>query len=301
MHKKITNNIMNIILVSLIILGIFVVILIFLKTPDDSTSNSLNSETKTVTSTEEIPEVPVEAPKEVTKVKDPFEGLTLTDQNVGVPVLYYHSVNPTEANEVIISPTKLKEQLQFVKDSGYTTLTMTQLNDYLINNKSIPEKSILITFDDGYTDNYTNAFPILKELNMNATVFIITSGIDSGYYMSSSQLKEMSDYGIDIESHTVNHLHLNQLSYEKQLEELKNSRDKLKSIINKEVTTVAYPFGDFNDDTKRAVKDAGYTFAFTTNRGYADRDDSPILLDRIYVSSKYTMENFKDRLLNTKK
>ena len=135
MHKKITNNIMNIILVSLIILGIFVVILIFLKTPDDSTSNSLNSETKTVTSTEEIPEVPVEAPKEVTKVKDPFEGLTLTDQNVGVPVLYYHSVNPTEANEVIISPTKLKEQLQFVKDSGYTTLTMTQLNDYLINNK----------------------------------------------------------------------------------------------------------------------------------------------------------------------
>ena len=178
---------------------------------------------------------------------------------------------------------------------------MSQLNDYLLNNKPIPEKSILITFDDGYMDNYTNAFPILKELNMSATVFVITSGIDNGYYMSSSQLKEMSDNGIDIESHTVNHLHLNQLSYEKQLEELKNSKDKLKSIIKKEITTVAYPFGDFNDNTKKAVKDAGYTLAFTTNRGYADRDDSAIMLNRIYVSSKFTFETFKDRLLNTQK
>jgi peptidoglycan/xylan/chitin deacetylase (PgdA/CDA1 family) len=99
----------------------------------------------------------------------------------------------------------------------------------------------------------------------------------------------------------VSHLHLNKLSYENQLEELKNSRDKLKNIINKEITTVAYPFGDFNDNTKKAVKDAGYTLAFTTNRGYADKDDSAILLDRIYVSSKFTFETFKDRLLNTQK
>lgn len=301
MFKKITNNIMNIIVSSLIIIGIFVVILIFLSVPNDSTNITPKEEVITEAMINESPDPLAESHKEVIQVKDPFEGLTLTGENVGVPVLYYHSVEPSENNEVIISPLKLKQQLQFVKEAGYTTLTMTQLNDYLLNNKPIPEKSIMITFDDGYMDNYTNAFPILKELNMNATIFVITSGIDDGYYLSSSQLKEMSDYGIDIESHTVNHLHLNQLSYEKQLEELKDSRDKLNRILNKEVTTVAYPFGDFNDDTKRAVKDAGYTLAFTTNKGYADRDDDAIVLDRIYVSSDFTLETFKDRLLNTQK
>ena len=302
MFKKIKDNIMNIILISLVVIGIFVAILIFIINPNGSNNDDNTTKTEVTTSnTKETTENTTDTQEKVEKPKDPFEGLTLTNNNIGVPVLYYHSVDPSEANEVTISPSKLKEQLQFVKDSGYTTLTMAQLNDYLINNKPIPEKSILITFDDGYMDNYNNAFPILKELKINATIFVITSGTDDGYYMSSKQLKEMSDYGIDIESHTVSHLHLNQLSYEKQLEELKNSRDKLKTLLNKEVTAVAYPFGDLNDNTKKAVKDAGYTLAFTTKKGYSDRDDTSILLDRIYVSSKYTMDEFKDRLLNTKK
>jgi peptidoglycan/xylan/chitin deacetylase (PgdA/CDA1 family) len=302
MFKNIKDNIMNIILISLVVIGIFVAILIFIVNPTGSNNDDNTTKTEVTTSnTKETAENTTDTQEKIEKPKDPFEGLALTNNNIGVPVLYYHSVDPSEANEVTISPSKLKEQLKFIKDSGYTTLTMAQLNDYLINNKPIPEKSIMITFDDGYMDNYNNAFPILKELQMNATIFVITSGIDDGYYMSSKQLKEMSDYGIDIESHTVNHLHLNQLSYEKQLEELKNSRDKLKILLNKDVTAVAYPFGDLNDNTKKAVKNAGYTLAFTTNRGYSDRDDSAILLDRIYVSSKYTMDEFKDRLLNTKK
>ncbi len=233
-----------------------------------------------------------------------FENIKLTNEDVGVPILYYHSVLPdaevTTHNEVTISPEKLKEELMIVKELGYTTITISELTDYLNNNNPIPEKSIVITFDDGYTDNYVHAFPILKELNMKATIFMIASQVDSGYYMSASQLKEMSDYGIDIESHTDNHVYLDKLSYEKQLKELKDSKEKLEKILGKNVTSIAYPYGNYNEDTKRAVIDAGYTLAFTTNKGLAKRTNNKIELNRIYVSSDYSLELFKERLLNTK-
>jgi len=179
---------------------------------------------------------------------------------------------------------------------------MSELNDYILNNTPIPEKSIVITFDDGYADNYANAFPILKELDMKATIFVISNFTDNdGYYMTSQQLKEMSDYGIDIQSHTASHLHLNELSYEEQLNELKTSKEKLESITGKPVISVAYPFGDYNDNSVKASKDAGYSLSFTTNRGLSDREDNSLALDRIYVSSTYNIDQFKEVLSTTAK
>ncbi|MGG7178858.1 polysaccharide deacetylase family protein [Clostridium paraputrificum] len=295
MPKNSKNKLSNYIIIGLIIVLIAVVAVIFVKEQSSNKADNKAPQEEIANNNEITNEESIE------KEKDRFEGLTLVNDNRGVPVLYYHSVEPSEANEVIISPDKLREQLLFIKNSGYTTLTMAELNDYILNDKAIPEKSIVVTFDDGYMDNYTNAFPILKELDMKATVFVITNGIDDGYYMSSAQLKEMSDYGLDIESHTYNHLHLNQLTYEKQLEELKTSKEKLEAITGKTVISVAYPFGDLNEDSKKAVKEAGYSLAFTTDLGYADKDDDPITLDRIYVSSTYTMDQFKNRLINIQK
>ena len=119
--------------------------------------------------------------------------------------------------------------------------------------------------------------------------------------MSSDQLKDMVNYGIDIESHTVNHVHLDTLPYEEQLKELKDSKATIEKITNKEVLSIAFPFGDYNENTLKAVTEAGYSIAFTTNRGLANRTDNKIALDRIYVSSEYSIDTFKDRLLNTNK
>ncbi len=217
-----------------------------------------------------------------------------------VPMLYYHSVNPSEANEIIISPEKLKNQLMLIKNLGYNTITIDELNDYLTSNKTIPEKSIVISFDDGYMDNYTYAFPILKELNMKATIFLITSGIDDGYYLSSDQIKEMASYGIDFESHTVSHKKLDTLTYEEQLSELKNSKITLENLLNKKINTIAYPFGAYNEDTIKAAKEANYTLAFTTKYGNIHIGDSLLELNRIYVNTYDTMDTFKERLLNSK-
>lgn len=233
--------------------------------------------------------------------KNRFENVSLTSDNIGIPVLYYHSVDENAANEVTITPEKLQEQLDYINDNNYVTITMTELYDHIENNKPIPEKSILITFDDGYMNNYTEAFPMLKELNMTATIFCIGNSLDGSYYLSEEAIKEMSDYGIDIESHTVNHVHLDTMSYDEQLLELKNSKNILEKITGKEVLSLAYPFGDYNDNTIKAAKDAGYKMGFTTKLGLSDRTDDIYKLDRIYISSSYDMNTFKNLLKNTAK
>ena len=237
------------------------------------------------------------------KKTDSFDGIPVINDNRGVPVICYHSINPdsSKKNSIIMPKEKFREQLKTIKDSGYTTLTMAQLNDYLFNNKPIPEKSVVITFDDGYRDNYTNAFPILKEFNMNATIFVISSYLNRDLYLTSEEIKEMSDYGLDIESHTVSHVKLSTLPYEAQLKELKNSKETIENITDKPVISIAYPEGKYNKDTKKATLEAGYSMGFTIERGYADRNDNPAQLNRICVDYTYKPNNIINVLKNLKK
>lgn len=216
------------------------------------------------------------------------EGTTINDK-IKVPVICYHSINkdPSGKSPIIISPEKFREHLQTIKDNGYTTLTIAQVNDYLFNDKAIPEKSVLLTFDDGYKDNYTNAFPILKEFNMNATIFVISTYLDGDVYMSPENIKEMSDYGIDIESHTVTHSKLSTLSYDEQLKELKNSKEAIEKITGKPIISIAYPEGKYNEDTSKAVLDAGYAMGFTIDRGYVGKGDDATKLSRLCVDYTY--------------
>ena len=227
----------------------------------------------------------------------------LRDDKIKIPVICYHSINkdPSGKSPIIISPEKFRQHLKAIKDNGYTTLTMTQFNDYILGDKPIPEKSVLLTFDDGYMDNYTNAFPILKEFNMNATIFVISSYLDGKEYMSPSNVKEMSDYGIDIESHTVSHLRLSELSYEQQLNELKNSKDALEKLTNKPVVSIAYPEGKYNEDTTKAVKEAGYSMGFTIDRGYVGVGDDTVKLNRLCVDYTYKPYNIEKILNKTAK
>ena len=232
---------------------------------------------------------------------DISKDINLTSDNIGIPVLYYHSVNKNADNEVTITPDALEKQLNYIHDNNYVTITIKELYEHLKNAAPIPEKSILITFDDGYMNNYTEAFPMLKKLNMKATIFCVGNSLDGSYYLSEDALKEMSDYGIDIQCHTVNHVHLDTLSYEEQLSELRHSKEIIEKITGKEVLSVAYPFGDYNSETIKAAKEAGYKLAFTTHLGLADRNDNIYALDRIYISSYYNMDTFKQLLKNTEK
>lgn len=226
---------------------------------------------------------------------DEFNGVPVINDNRGVPVICYHYIgeDPSGKSPLIISKEKFREHLKTIKDNGYTTLTMEELNDYLFKDKPIPQKSVVITFDDGSIDNYTNAFPILKEFNVKATMYVISGYINTSEFLTGEQIKEMSDYGIDIESHTVSHSKLSTLSYEEQLKELKDSKEAIENITGKPIIAVAYPEGKFNEDTKKATIEAGYSMGFTIDRGYADRSDNAAELNRICVDYTYKPRNIE--------
>ncbi|WP_050608386.1 polysaccharide deacetylase family protein [Clostridium niameyense] len=216
-----------------------------------------------------------------------------------IPVLMYHSIDYEKGNELRLPKEKFKEQMKYLKDNGYTTLSLDELYNFLVHNKPVPEKSIVITLDDGYVDNYENAYPIIKEFGFKAAIFDVTSNIDKNpKTITSKQIKEMNDNGITIASHTVNHDQLDILSYEKQLETMKKSKEDLEKILGKKVNYIAYPYGKWNKDTLKAAKEAGYTMAFTTDGSWSGKDDGIYGLNRVYISGAKGIDDFKYRISN---
>ena len=217
----------------------------------------------------------------------------------GVPVLMYHSIAVEKGNPIRMPLEQFDKEMKYIKDQGYTTLTLKELYDYFENKVPVPDKSIVITLDDGYENNYTEAFPVLKKYGLKATVFMITCTIDvNPKCLTSAQLKEMDKAGIEIESHTVTHRDLDTLSYDEQMAELKDSKAALEKLLGRPVDYVAYPEGKYNGNTIKAVAAAGYKMAFTTNGRWSDKSDGILTLDRVYISTFHSMNVFKDRLTN---
>lgn len=236
---------------------------------------------------------------EHTYLKRTFLGNNLKYNNEGVPVLMYHSISNKKGNEIQLSKDLFESQMKFLKDKNYTTLSLDELYDFLIFNKPIPKKSVVITFDDGYVDNYLNAYPILKKYNFRATIFVITDNVDKhSHTINSTQIREMSINGIDIMSHTEKHEDLSLITYDKQLYSMKTSKEFLEKILHKKINYIAYPYGRYNKDTLNAVKDSGYTMAFSTSGTWADKSDTIYKLDRVYISSNFNLREFERRLTN---
>jgi peptidoglycan/xylan/chitin deacetylase (PgdA/CDA1 family) len=238
------------------------------------------------------------------KPEDTKPSIVLNDLNVkhndkGIPIVMYHSIGYDKGNTARVTKENFKEQMKYLRDNGYVTLTLNDAYDFFIDNKPVPEKSIILTFDDGYVDNYVEALPILKEFEFKATIFVITSLVDKvPDYMSSKQLKEMQDSGMDIESHTANHEHLKELTYEKQVITLQDSKDFLEKILNKEIQYLAYPFGEYSKETLKAATQVGYKMAITTDGRWSDKADGILTLDRVFISGAASLDVFIERITN---
>ncbi|GAA0783582.1 polysaccharide deacetylase family protein [Hathewaya limosa] len=234
----------------------------------------------------------------VHKLKEIFpKNAPLKYNNEGVCIFMYHSIAYEKNNGLRMPKEKFEEQMKYIKDQGYTTLTLTQLYDFLQNNKPIPRKSVVITLDDGYADNYTTAYPILKKYGINATIFVVTDNIDKNKdYMTSEQLKELDRNGIDIQSHTTNHEELQMYPYEMQLKNLRDSKIMLEKLLNKKVNCIAYPCGKYNKDTIIAAKDAGYTLGFATGGRFGNKKQGIYSIKRIGVYSDNGMNTVKGNL-----
>lgn len=199
-----------------------------------------------------------------------------------IPTLMYHAVSDETWGiaELFVSPAELEKQLVYLKDNGYTTITFEDF-DNLAN----IEKPVMLTFDDGYEDNYTNLLPLLKKYKAKATVFVITGEIGKEHYMTATQVKEMSDSGlVSIQSHTVSHPYLADVSEEKLETELYDSKCTLARITRKEPFVLGYPNGSFSNASIAATENH-YSFGLMMNGGMFTTGTHDLYqIPRIYIS-----------------
>lgn len=211
---------------------------------------------------------------------------------LSMPVLMYHHIrNYNDPSDQIginlsVSPEKFATQLDLIQKDGYQTVTFQD-----IESGNIPEKPIILTFDDGYQNFYDYAYPELKKHNMKAVSFIITDYTTKSDYMNENEIKEISRNGIEIGSHTKSHPDLSSVTPTKANTEITESKSILENIIGKKIISICYPSGKYNDSVIAEVKAAGYSFATTTKAGYS-KFASPFDLQRERVNSDTNIAGF---------
>ncbi len=182
-----------------------------------------------------------------------------------IPILTYHSFGPKPGFkenktqlQYRVTVAMFEAQMKYLSDKGYQTITFADLVENQIHGKPLPEKSIVLTFDDGWKSQYELAVPILEKYKFTATFFIITNSTGTKSYMSVDELKDLHAKGFEIASHTKSHPKLPTLDDAKLLEELQGSKKALEDKLGITVTTLAYPYYAHDARVMKAVQDAGY-------------------------------------------
>lgn len=217
-----------------------------------------------------------------------------------VPILMYHylSVPPADADiyrtDLSVTPENFRQQMAYLAENGYTPIDFYQLSAAITAQTDLPDKPVLLTFDDGYLDNYENAFPILQEFGFTATFFIITDLADQGApgYANWEQLKEMAAAGMRIESHTKNHPDLSTMGRDDVIFQVLGSQETIAAHIGYTPRYLCYPGGRYNAETMQILRELGLWGAVTTQGGAWHGFEERYEWDRQRMRYDTTMEQF---------
>lgn len=202
----------------------------------------------------------------------------------GIPVLNYHQVNDEKFSPLTMKTSDFEAQMAYLHAEGFHAITLNQLYNYLQNNVSLPEKPVVITFDDGYVDNYEKAMPILQKYGMKATLFMIGDSIGTPGFLNAAQLRAMeASQTFDIESHTYSHKDLRTLALSAVTTELIKSKQLLEGVLGHSVEYIAYPCGFTTADIDNLTKQAGYRLAFTVDTGNVNQGANNFNLNRVPI------------------
>ncbi|WKJ91887.1 polysaccharide deacetylase family protein [Methylomonas montana] len=222
-------------------------------------------------------------------------------------ILMYHGTPGSRPDtHYSIHANLFAKHMRFLKRQGWTTALFKDLQ----NAQALPEKTVVLTFDDGYADNYQGAFLPLLESGMKATWFIATDCIGGHAHwlgtaskqtqmLTKEQLTEMHSAGMEIASHTCSHPDLSTLSLAQQQNELSTAKSVLEKLLSTQVTSLAYPYGRFNDDSLIAAEQAGYRLACITQPGWLGSDPNPFLVRRIAIFSGDSVSSLSRKLTFT--
>lgn len=215
----------------------------------------------------------------------------------GVSVLMYHMIGSEKGNDAIMSADNLRWQLEYLRDNGYHPITMQELCDYVTKQAPLPSKPVCLTFDDGYEDNYTIVYPMMKEFGFPWTVFVITGDVGRPNRMTWEQLNEMADSrAVTIASHTVTHPRLHNLPPEEVRREIAGAQQALKEHLGIDNPWIAYPYGDYDETVDGIAREAGIRLAVTTDAGRVHAGSYPYELRRVWIGNQVDEAHFRDRL-----
>ncbi|MBN8617280.1 MAG: polysaccharide deacetylase family protein [Anaerolineae bacterium] len=220
-----------------------------------------------------------------------------TLRRIFVPILMYHYVSelPEDADEVrtdlTVTPDMFRAHMRYLSEQGYETVSLYELNDALAYGKALPAKPVILTFDDGYIDHYTNVFPILEAQGYTGTFFIITSRADAQdpAYMTWEQISEMSGTGMSMESHTKTHPDLRERSRDFLIYEILGSYESLKAFTGVSNHMFAYPVGRYDAMTLQIVGELPIWRAVTTQSGALQTTDNRLEMPRMRIHGTTTV------------
>jgi peptidoglycan/xylan/chitin deacetylase (PgdA/CDA1 family) len=200
-----------------------------------------------------------------------------------VPVLQYHKIDAPARDALVrggyTPPGRFNRQISYLKSWGFVFYSASELIEYYLEHGSFPPKGITLTFDDGWKDNYTHAFPVLRQLQLKATIFLVPSCIgqtsskaqaegESGRpHLSRAEILEIARYGIEFGSHSMNHKLLHQIPQPEVKLEVEESKRQIEDLLQKPCKVFAYPAGYYSEEAQRTIADAGYLAAFSTVYG----------------------------------
>jgi peptidoglycan/xylan/chitin deacetylase (PgdA/CDA1 family) len=221
-------------------------------------------------------------------------------------VVYYHRIDE-EQHRSCVAPTAFAEQMAFLKDEGFAILRLSEVRAHLDEKRPFPERSVIVTFDDGFADNYTRAFPVLCREAIPATIFLAAGFMDgddlpairdrSGIKpLRWSEVSEMARHGVEFGAHTISHRSLTALDDVELAQEIQGSRALIAEHAGVEATTFCYPRGHFDERVKDAVRGAGFRLACTTMPGCVSAETHPFSLRRTFIARDDTLRDFKHKL-----
>jgi peptidoglycan/xylan/chitin deacetylase (PgdA/CDA1 family) len=222
-------------------------------------------------------------------------GLVPASQGRGPVVLMYHSVSAGKEpphDQWSVSVKNLRKQLSLLKSKGWTTVCVRDL----LKADSLSPRTVVITFDDGYADNFEHGFRVLNEYGMRGTWFIVSRKIGEPSRLDSRQIRQMAAAGMEIGAHTRNHTRLPELSIDKVKEEVSGSKSDLEDLLGMPVTSFAYPYGLFNDACVDVVRESGFDIACTTRTGWYGSEPDIFRVRRVAVFANDSLSVFARKL-----
>ena len=215
-----------------------------------------------------------------------------------IPVLMYHEVSeiPERKKEIrnihpcySLQVRQFQEQIEYLFRNNYKSLSLSSLFKKNYNF----EKGVVITFDDGLIGNYEFAFPVLRKCDFTATIFIIVNRVSSEGYMNWEQLSELSKNGISIQSHTMTHQPLEQLTDEEVYYELSESKRIIEEKLGTSVNYLGLPHGSMNNNIVPIAKEIGYLGICSSTIKFADSINHSFVIGRIPIKERHGIKTFK--------